>query len=860
MNSNGFYNSATGSENGSGESNSNRNNDPRLTRMHGNNHDSLYGQSAGPTGNQINFGDPQDDPRARMYAPTPQRPDASNATQVPASDTPIEGSGLWHGLYQTPYFSNNQNWSNYDPRVDGINPQHLHIDNMFDQQVGPSQMGASNVSGDNPTFFDQPFSHVPGQFQAPHAYGQQAMQPQADADCNGQTQYPEDQQIFPQTDTKNDDAEEVRSPVPTKGGKQDKGGKQKYKRKVKPTGNPRKSKGQPTTNTVKKGVKVYPRLPREAYLLRAPKVTVNTTTVNVTDDHGNDLISGISNKAYRKLDFLDDTLTYGQCTGDLLLRAELNGANLTGDIIPRIDPNTITGARGPVPSSRANTASTSASEPLKTEPQMQSESQILPSAEASGLPAGFEAPGLGANFLTPPAPSVNLFGPPAPGTDVYESLPREFFETPGLSSELETPALSSDVNTPDLFAGDGDEGEYQDDGDDGEYQDNGDDGEYQDEDAKGDTDYEYTAKEPKPKKKRSASRAAKKTERSLSERLNRCLSNKRQKYRYEHDLGFSPAANLLKTKKGKVAVTGEAERILGPLGGGRNKDGLGLTADQLILNTIGEINHKKRTFRIHFKDGGFNDFPVDPPREVPADEREVLRRTNQALLASLVSEEEFLRQHPEYVGYNPTLSAQSSATRQVPSKRAQQQQRQPQQRASQKRKRSEIEAEEKDEQALAAPEDRRQKKKPRGLQSGPVQTQVDILNPAPAQVLQQAKRPASALAPQQLSLPGLSAQSGFPITIEETYHQYAVPEFFEMESQIPRVVELGHGRLVATTGWLLEYYPHQSNGAANQPAGTSVGVGGFQVESGGSNAGTRQNVDPTQHGQKPNNNNHLPPQ
>lgn len=51
---------------------------------------------------------------------------------------------------------------------------------------------------------------------------------------------------------------------------------------------------------------------------------------------------------------------------------------------------------------------------------------------------------------------------------------------------------------------------------------------------------------------------------TVSERLSRCLSNMKQKYRKEHNLGFAYGANVLKQRKGSTTrePTKEAHRVL----------------------------------------------------------------------------------------------------------------------------------------------------------------------------------------------------------------------------------------------------------------------------------------------------------
>lgn len=789
MNSNWFQRSANGKVKYPDTSDSDGNIDPRLIQTVEGSYDSPYSPSANLFGDSMNFGGLLDNLHHHPHAPTPQLLADQSTAQAPASDNPPDGSNLWHNFHahQTPYFVDNQNWSNFDPRVDGINPQLLSNDDMLDQRAGPTEMGGNIVNNNNESLFaqDLQFSHGLGQPQALHAHGQQMMQAQTGG-YYGQIQYLDDAQFFPQTSINNDD-DEVQSPPSTKKGKQNKEGKKMYKLQ----GKPRQSKGQATTNITKNGIKVYPHLPREAYLLRPSKVMVNAKTEKVTDDIGNDVISEITGKPYRKLHFLPDTLTYGQCTGEFLLRAELNGASLTGDIIPRIDASTITGVRGPAPH-RSTDASSSSGQ--QAQGDVQTQNDFLPTV---GTPDfldsffdGVETPYHPIDFGVPPF--LPDFGNPAPAVD-FEAPASTVNETPGLATGFNTLSRSADAGSPNLVAGDAEDDEHQ------------------DEDVKGGIDDEFISEESTSKKHRTSGDAQIK-KRSQPERLNRCLSNKRQKYRWENSLGFSPAANLVKKKKGKDEVTTEAERILGPLGGGRHKNGLGLTVDQLILNTIGEVNHKTKTFRISYGDGTFQDFPVDTPRDVPEDERHVLKETNPALYAALVSKEEFLLQHPEYVDYKPALSSQSmlasavsSSTHHVPAQSS----------AAQKRKRSAIEKEDFDTQARLAPHDR-SRKKARGLQTAPAKLQIE--------------RPVAPVQ-QQLELPGLSALSGFPITPAETYREYAnAGQFFEMENETSRVIELGHGRLVAVQGWLLEYFPNQPTSAVNQSFGMSEK--GFDVESG----------------------------
>jgi hypothetical protein len=51
---------------------------------------------------------------------------------------------------------------------------------------------------------------------------------------------------------------------------------------------------------------------------------------------------------------------------------------------------------------------------------------------------------------------------------------------------------------------------------------------------------------------------------TVAERLSRCLSNMKQKYRKDHNLGFAYGANVLKQQKGSTTKepTKEARRIL----------------------------------------------------------------------------------------------------------------------------------------------------------------------------------------------------------------------------------------------------------------------------------------------------------
>lgn len=424
----------------------------------------------------------------------------------------------------------------------------------------------------------------------------------------------------------------------------------------------------PVGNNAGADDRFYPRLPPEAYVLRPSKAKADSKG-DVLDAHGRPAPAPYTKKPFRKLDFLPDRLDYSKIDGEFLLRAEAQGASINGDIIPRIDPNTL----------------------------------------SDGLKKRWD----------------DEYAIPAPKKPTKGETSKQ--------ARAKTAVPSTDQTGEDLDEKDG------------------------------------KAESAEPKKRSDAA----------GERLNRCLSNSKQKYRHAKNLGFAPGASLLKKKEPtteemgvsavkesgvptaeatKVATpeavkvpTEEARRVLG------SKK---LTVENLIFNTIGEVDLQRKTFRIWYDELSFDDFPLGEPRKVPKDERKVLETANPTLLAALDT-----RTNSGPSSSNP--NAQVNPSR--------------------KRSRSEVE------------EDGRPTKKPWRVEG------EDVRQGAQSQEL-------------------TSNLPFEPAELARNCQAYAGGGQVLAAAPPIEVQNLGHGRLLATLSWLIQYVPNAQEGRQSGEAS------GFQDE------------------------------
>jgi len=226
-------------------------------------------------------------------------------------------------------------------------------------------------------------------------------------------------------------------------------------------------------------------LPREAYLLRLTKQSLNIEKDEfVLNPDGTPRVSSITNKNYKKVDFLPDSIDYKKLNGAILIRAELKGASLKTHIIPRIDPNTLRSRQ---------------IKSLREEIQSRKEKQLEEEQKNEEQPTEDES-------------------------DNETNICQEFQDVQEIKIEEDSSVASED-----------------------------------DEKSNGEL-----INEKATDSKVSIKSGTKRSLKTVAERLSRCLSNMKQKYRKEHKLGFAYGANVLKQKKGSTTrePTKEAHRVL----------------------------------------------------------------------------------------------------------------------------------------------------------------------------------------------------------------------------------------------------------------------------------------------------------